>query len=132
MAADRGAVDRADQHAIELLCDRVADLGGPAELPARIHGDLWSGNVHWAADGRAYLIDPAAHGGHRETDLAMLALFGAPQLDRILAAYDAAWPLSDGWRERVPLHQLHPVLVHAALFGGSYGARAGALARSLL
>ena len=62
----------------------------------------------------AVLVDPAAHGGHRETDLAMLALFGLPHLDRVLAAYDEAWPLDDGWRDRVALHQLHPLLVHAA------------------
>jgi fructosamine-3-kinase len=62
----------------------------------------------------------------------MLALFGAPYVDRILAAYDAATPLEDGWRSRVALHQLHPVLVHAALFGGGYGRQAGALARAAL
>ena len=61
----------------------------------------------------------------------MLALFGLPQLDRVIAAYHEAWPLADGWRERVPLHQLHPLLVHAVLFGGGYGARAVAAARRL-
>jgi fructosamine-3-kinase len=54
----------------------------------------------------------------------MLALFGLPHLDRVLAAYDEAFPLADGWRERVGLHQLHPLLVHAELFGGEYGRRA--------
>ena len=67
-----------------------------------------------------WLIDPAAHGGHRETDLAMLSLFGAPHLDAILAAYQQVTPLADGWRGRVPLHQLHPLLVHVCLFGASY------------
>ncbi len=90
------------------------------ELPARLHGDLWAGNVLWSADG-VVLIDPAAHGGHRETDLAMLALFGCPFLERVLAAYDRARPLRDGWRDRVPLHQLHPLAVHAAGHGPSYG-----------
>ena len=66
------------------------------------------------------LIDPAAHGGNREADLAMLALFGCPHLDRLLAAYDEAAPLADGWRDRLPLHQVHPLLLHAVLFGGSY------------
>jgi fructosamine-3-kinase len=70
------------------------------------------------------VIDPAAHGGHRETDLAMLALFGAPQLETILAAYDEAAPLANGWRDRVELHQLFPLLVHTVLFGGGYGAQA--------
>ncbi|GAA4072545.1 fructosamine kinase family protein [Nonomuraea soli] len=91
----------------------------PAEPPARIHGDLWNGNVLWSG-GRGVLIDAAAHGGHRETDLAMLALFGAPHLDRILAAYQEVSPLADGWRDRVPLHQLHPLAVHVVLFGGGY------------
>jgi fructosamine-3-kinase len=110
------------------VLDKLPDLAGPPEPPARLHGDLWSGNVLWAADGRAWIIDPAAHGGHRETDLAMLALFGLPHLDRVLAAYDASWPLAAGWEERVPLHQLHPLLVHAVLFGGGYGAQAVAAA----
>jgi fructosamine-3-kinase len=67
------------------------------------------------------LIDPAAHGGHRETDLAMLELFGCPRLDEIVAAYDATCPLRAGWRERVPMHQLHPLAVHAAGYGAGYG-----------
>jgi fructosamine-3-kinase len=111
------------------LAGRMAELAGPAEPPARIHGDLWNGNVLWAGDGRAWLVDPAAHGGHRETDLAMLGLFDAPHLGRVLAAYDEVAPLSAGWRERVGLHQLHPLLVHAVLFGGGYGERAVRIAR---
>ena len=102
---------------------RRRGVAAPAEPPARLHGDLWSGNVLWAPDG-AWLIDPAAHGGHRETDLAMLALFGCPHLDRVLAAYDEAAPLADGWRDRVPLHQLFPLLVHVVLFGRGYAAQA--------
>ena len=86
----------------------------------------------WGAEGAVWVIDPAAHGGHRETDLAMLALFGAPHLQRILEAYDEAAPLAEGWRDRVALHQLHPLLVHTLLFGGSYGARAAGAAQSLL
>lgn len=104
---------------LERVIDRIDDLAGPPEPPARIHGDLWSGNILWTHD-HALLIDPAAHGGHRETDLAMLALFGTPHLDRILAAYRETTPLSPGWRQRIPLHQLHPLLVHVVLFGGSY------------
>ena len=75
------------------------------------------------------MIDPAAHGGHRESDLAMLALFGLPHLPRVLDAYAEASPLADGWTDRVALHQLFPLLVHACLFGGGYGARAAEAAR---
>lgn len=101
------------------------------EPPARLHGDLWAGNVLWSPDG-VVLIDPAAHGGHRETDLAMLALFGVPYLDDILAAYDSARPLRPGWRERIPLHQLHPLAVHAAGHGPSYGVALADAARATL
>ena len=129
IARDRLAISAADTAAIEEVADRIGEFAGPPEAPARLHGDLWSGNIVWAADGPARLVDPAAHAGHRETDLAMLALFGAPHLARVLDAYDEAFPLADGWRERVPLHQLHPLLVHAVLFGGSYGASAAQAAR---
>jgi fructosamine-3-kinase len=101
------------------------------EPPARIHGDLWNGNVLWAAVG-VVLIDPAAHGGHRETDLAMLQLFGCPFLDEVLAAYDRAAPLRPGWRERVPLHQLHPLAVHAAGHGRGYGVALAEAAEAVL
>ncbi len=100
------------------------------EPPARLHGDLWAGNVMWTPQG-ATLIDPAAHGGHRETDLAMLALFGLPHLDDVLAAYDDERPLRPGWRRRTTLHQLYPVGVHAVLFGGHYVAQLDRLLTSL-
>ena len=131
-AVDRAALTPEDAESIEQAMRRIHDLAGPEEGPARIHGDLWSGNVVWGAENQVWLIDPAAHGGHRETDLAMLALFGIPHLQRVLDAYHEAWPLADGWRDRVALHQLHPLLVHAVLFGGGYGARAAEAARGLL
>ncbi len=131
-AVDRGALDSAGAAAIQQTCERVGELAGPAEPPARLHGDLWSGNVHTGADGRAWLLDPAAHGGHRETDLAMLALFGYPNLERLLTGYTDVVPLTPGWQQRVPLHQLFPLLVHAVLFGGGYGASAAAAARAAL
>jgi fructosamine-3-kinase len=90
--------------------------------PARVHGDLWSGNVLWTPDG-AVLIDPAAHGGHRESDLAMLALFGLPHLDDVLAGYQEVHPLRRGRRHRLALHQVYPVGMHAVLFGGGYAAQ---------
>jgi fructosamine-3-kinase len=132
VAFERDAINPRDALDVQRVLDNLEALAGPEEPPALLHGDLWAGNVHWSVAGPAYLIDPAVHGGHRETDLAMLALFGAPHLDRVLAAYDAAFPLAEGWRSRLALHQLHPVVVHAALFGGGYGSRAGALARAAL
>jgi fructosamine-3-kinase len=130
-AADAGALRPAQVRDVEAVIARVGGLAGPAEPPSRIHGDCWSGNVLWSG-GRGWLIDPAAHGGHRETDLAMLALFGAPFLDRILGSYQEAAPLADGWRARVPLHQLHPLLVHACLFGSGYAAAVADAARAAL
>jgi fructosamine-3-kinase len=134
LAVDRGGVQPDDASAIEQVVRRITDLAGPEEPPSRIHGDLWSGNVLWGHDGTAYVIDPAAYGGHRETDLAMLALFGLPHLQRVLDAYQEVAPLADGWQQRVGLHQLFPLLTHAThrLGGGAYGARAGETARALL
>ena len=132
LAPYAGALDPDGRRLVAAVCERLREgddrLTGPAEPASRLHGDLWSGNVLWGPDG-AVLVDPAAHGGHRETDLAMLALFGLPHLDRVLAAYDESHPLADGWRDRVALHQLHPLLVHATLFGGGYVAQAAAAAR---
>jgi fructosamine-3-kinase len=128
-AVDAGDLSGTDASVVEQVCDRIEELAGPPEEPARLHGDLWSGNVLPSA-AAVWLIDPAAHGGHRETDLAMLALFGCAHLDVVLAAYDAAAPLADGWRARVPLHQLFPLLVHTVLFGGGYAGQAVAAARA--
>jgi fructosamine-3-kinase len=132
LARDRGGISPSDAEDVEAVVRRITELAGPDEPPARLHGDLWSGNVLWGRDGGTWLVDPAAHGGHRETDLAMLALFGLPQLQRVLDTYQEATPLAEGWEERVGLHQLFPLLVHACLFGGGYGARAGESARRLL
>lgn len=130
-ARDAGTLTADAAGQIEAATNRLTELSGPAEPPARLHGDLWSGNVLWSPAG-AVLIDPAAHGGHRETDLAMLALFGCPHLHTVIAAYDQAAPLAAGWRERVPLHQLFPLLVHVVLFGGGYAAQAVSAARAAL
>jgi fructosamine-3-kinase len=99
------------------------EVFGPPERPARLHGDLWWGNVgSLAGSGEPVVIDPAVYGGHREIDLAMLALFGGLP-DALVRAYDEVSPLADGWRERIGLHQLYPLAAHACLFGGGYGSQ---------
>ncbi|MBP7972557.1 MAG: fructosamine kinase family protein [Candidatus Nanopelagicales bacterium] len=140
LAVARGHLDAADCAVFDELNDRLSrddpTVCGPPARPARLHGDLWTGNLLWAPDGsgelRGWLIDPAAHGGHPETDLAMLALFDAPHLDQILAGYQSVTPLAPGWRARVALHQVYPLLVHAVLFGGGYGDSAVQAARRAL
>jgi fructosamine-3-kinase len=133
LAARRGALESADLDAVHAVVARLPELAGPAVPPARVHGDLWSGNLLWGADGRVWLIDAAAaHDGHPETDLAMLLLFGAPLMDEILAGYREVHEPPPGWSARVGLHQVHPLLIHAALFGGGYGRRAGDAAREQL
>ena len=102
-----------------LDADRLREVGGPTEPPARLHGDLWAGNRLVDAHGRSWLIDPAAHGGHREFDLAMMRLFGGFGPD-CFAAYEEVHPLADGWEARVALHQIAPLVVHAIKFGGGY------------
>ncbi|WP_016697009.1 fructosamine kinase family protein [Actinoalloteichus spitiensis] len=134
-AVDLGHLDVTQRAVLRQVVERLPDLAGPAEPPARLHGDLWSGNLHWTEErGRrgAALLDPAAHGGHREADLAMLRLFGTPHLDRLVGAYAEVFPLAPGWRDRVGLHQVFPLLVHAVLFGGGYGARAAEVGRAAL
>jgi fructosamine-3-kinase len=133
MSIDNGSMSCADAADIEHIIENIDGYAGEAGLepPARIHGDLWPGNLLWSGS-RVWLVDPAAHGGHRETDLALLSLFGgAPHLDRIVSAYDEAWPLAAGWRERVPLHQLYLLLVHTSLFGGAYRASVLAAVRAV-
>jgi fructosamine-3-kinase len=128
IARERGALSERGAVAVASVCERLPELSGPSEPPARLHGDLWSGNAMADADGRPWLIDPSAYGGHREVDLAMLRLFGAPS-PRIFAAYEEVAPLAEGWEERVELWQLLPLLVHAVLFGGGYVGAAERTAR---
>jgi fructosamine-3-kinase len=102
-------------------------------LPAKVHGDLWSGNLLWAKcqsegeaspstplDTEAVLIDPSAHGGHPEEDLAMLALFGQSHLGEILRGYQEVSPLLPGFEKRFTLHNLYPIAGHVVFFGGGY------------
>ncbi len=132
ISADRGALSGADVTLVDRVIEQTTAYAA-STAPSRTHGDLWPGNIVWGADGRAWLVDPAAQGGHRETDLAELALFGgAPHLDRVLGAYRDEYPPADGWQARVPVHQLHLLLVHTAAFGESYRGAVVAAATSAL
>ncbi|OFE16695.1 fructosamine kinase [Humibacillus sp. DSM 29435] len=131
-AVDAGHLSADDARVVDRACAR---LGG-GELdddlpPARIHGDLWSGNVVFTSFG-AVLIDPAAHGGHGLTDLAMLELFGFPELARLRAAYHEVRPLPDDWPRLVKVHQLHPLATHTASHGPSYASELVDAARSIV
>jgi fructosamine-3-kinase len=123
-----GVLAPATLAALEALAGRLDRFGAADEPPARLHGDLWAGNRLIAVDGASWLIDPAAHGGHREFDLAMMRLFGGFG-EECFAAYDEVAPLAAGWRERIGLHQIAPLVVHAIKFGGGYvGAATRAIA----
>jgi fructosamine-3-kinase len=111
----------------EKLYTRLDELVGDPEAPARLHGDLWGGNLHVGAQGEPCLIDPAVYGGHREIDLAMMRLFGGFS-DKVFHSYHEAYPLQAEHHDRVGLYQLYPLMVHFNLFGGHY---ADSVTRSL-
>jgi fructosamine-3-kinase len=119
MATDRGLSTATMRRQMEALFTVLADRVGRAEAPARLHGDLWGGNLHVDEAGLPCLIDPAVYAGHREVDLSMMRLFGGFG-PRVFAAYEEAFPLAPGHEERVALYQLYPLLVHVNLFGGGY------------
>jgi fructosamine-3-kinase len=126
-----GLLDSSLDRAAERLLERLGSLLASPEPPARLHGDLWSGNVHVDGRGQPVLIDPAAYGGHREMDLAMLRLFGGVS-ERVFEAYETSYPLAPGHRERVALCQLYPLLVHLNLFGSSYARQVRSVVESYL
>ena len=137
LGISRGALDADDLRMTHEVIDALPELLGSAatDRPARVHGDLWSGNVMWTKDSgevEAILIDPAAHGGHREEDLAMLQLFGMPYLPEIIDGYESVHPLASGFRDRTTLWQLYPIAGHCVFFGGGYVSEYRSMCRSLL
>jgi fructosamine-3-kinase len=119
LASDRGLIGGGPMRRFQRLQQELPNLVGDTEPPARLHGDLWGGNLHVDEDGAPCLIDPAVYGGHREIDLAMMRLFGGFGA-RVFDAYEEAYPLPAGASERVSLYQLYPLLVHVNLFGSTY------------
>ncbi|MCP5039794.1 MAG: fructosamine kinase family protein [bacterium] len=119
MAARAGLLPDSLERDLERLSQALCEFCGPQEPPARLHGDLWAGNRIVDELGRPCLIDPAAYGGHREVDLAMMKLFGGFS-PRVFDAYREVTPLAPGADERVALYQLYPLLVHVNLFGSRY------------
>lgn len=130
-AVDGGHLSPALAADLERVLNRLDELVGPPEPPARLHGDLWGGNHMASAAGEPVVFDPAVYGGHREMDLAMMRLFGGYGA-RAFAAYDEAFPLSPGHGARVPLCQLYPLLVHVNLFAGGYVGQLQAATRAAL
>lgn len=118
IASQRNSLSTSAISGLVGVADRLDEFGDE-EVPARLHGDLWSGNRVVDVDGRSWLIDPAAHGGHREFDLAMMRLFGGFSQE-CFDAYEEVHPLNDGWQDRMPLHHLAPLAVHAIKFAGPY------------
>jgi protein-ribulosamine 3-kinase len=126
-AFDSGLLSKAEIHGVEALLSRLNELV-PNEPPALTHGDVWQGNLLHTSNGPVY-IDPAPSFAHREGDLAMTLLFkGFPAV--FYDAYAEHFPLIPGWRQRMPVFQLYPLLVHVLLFGGSYTAQVRSIVRS--
>jgi protein-ribulosamine 3-kinase len=90
-----------------------------AERPSLLHGDLWVGNLMVGRNGAPFLVDPAVYYGNREVDLAMASLFGGFD-SQYLQKYQEVFPLENGFRERMEIYTIYPLLVHVNLFGKSY------------
>ncbi|RMG10949.1 MAG: hypothetical protein D6729_18720 [Deltaproteobacteria bacterium] len=119
LARDRGLLDGPLVRDLEALIARLPELLPSGEAPALVHGDLWSGNVYAGHGGLGCLVDPAAHYGLRETDLAMTKMFGRLP-DAFYRGYEEAWPLPPGAETRVDLLNLYHQLNHLNLFGSAY------------
>lgn len=117
--AARCDLDRPMRGLVDSVAERMSALVGDEEPPSRLHGDLWSGNACADERGAPCVFDPAAGGGSREIDLAMMRLFGGFSR-RTFDAYEESFPLLPGHADRVALYQLYFLLVHVAIFGAGY------------
>ncbi len=117
LARDQKKIDSSLVEKGERFCTKLDEIF-PAEKPALLHGDLWSGNFFFSKNGPA-IFDPAVYYGHREMDLAMTKLFGGFDAE-FYEGYEEEFPLEKDWRSRIDFCNLYPLLVHVNLFGGSY------------
>jgi protein-ribulosamine 3-kinase len=115
-------LDPSDRRLYERVMERLPEILPRGSPPALVHGDLWSGNVLSSARGPA-LVDPACAHVDREMEFGITTVFGGLP-PRAWAAYEEAWPLPAGWRDRNPLYQVYHLLNHALLFGGHYASQA--------
>lgn len=128
LAVKNGNLPSSLQHELDKLA-KAMEIWFPAEPPALLHGDLWSGNYLAGDPEETYLIDPAVYFGHREMDLAMTRLFGG--FDPLFyEAYQDAYPLGEDWKSRIDICNLYPLLVHVNLFGGTYATEVIQILRS--
>jgi fructosamine-3-kinase len=118
LAFSQNKCSKTDLVLTEQLCKRFRDLF-PAEQPSLVHGDLWSGNFMSNDTGKPVIYDPAVYFGNREMDIAMSLLFGG--FDKsFYTYYNEILAFQPGWKQRIPICQLYPLLVHLVLFGGHY------------
>lgn len=121
MAVNNGDVNYVEAKVFDNFYLKINELL-PKENPAFVHGDLWGGNYLCSSEGEPVLLDPAIYYGHREMDIAMMHLFGGFE-SKLFDHYNEEFPLEKGWRNRIELNQLYPLMVHVNLFGRSYWTR---------
>jgi len=119
IAEQRSALSKAQCTALQTIADNLSAVTIASDEPSLLHGDLWAGNRIVDRSGISWLIDPAAHRGHREFDLSMMQLFGGYS-DVCFHAYHEVFPITPDFESRIALHQLAPLLVHLVKFGDSY------------
>ena len=118
LAGNEGYFSGSDLSAFRRLYTRLEEII-PKARPSLIHGDLWGGNYMVDETGDPCLIDPAVNYGHREAEIAMTTLFGGFD-PSFYASYQEEFPLETGWRERLEIYNLYPLLIHLNLFGSGY------------